>query len=122
MIRFSALARPLILNSLLVLCLVCCCTGARADDADWQAGVASVKGEALGDTIAYTRSLQDQLVGGAIGALAQMPPAKLAWGSGVASFAMNRRQFTDRGVILGVNPRGMVDRTVPVLRVDGPDG
>jgi hypothetical protein len=35
---------------------------------------------------------------------------------------MNRRQFTDRGVILGVNPRGLVDRSVPVLKVEGPDG
>src|SRR6185295_9076793 len=35
---------------------------------------------------------------------------------------MNRREFTPNGVILGVNPRGPVDRTVPVLRVDGADG
>lgn len=35
---------------------------------------------------------------------------------------MNRREFTPRGVILGVNPRGLVDRTVPVLRVDSADG
>ena len=32
------------------------------------------------------------------------------------------REFTDKGVILGVNPRGPVDRSVPVLRVDGADG
>src|SRR5437660_6025745 len=35
---------------------------------------------------------------------------------------MNRREFTPRGVILGVNPRGLVARSVPVLRVDSPDG
>src|SRR5215470_6762868 len=35
---------------------------------------------------------------------------------------MNRREFTPRGVILGVNPRGPVDRTVPVLRVDSAEG
>jgi hypothetical protein len=40
----------------------------------------------------------------------------------VAHFAMNRREFTPRGVILGVNPRGLVDRSVPVLRVDSADG
>ena len=32
---------------------------------------------------------------------------------------MNRREFTPKGVILGVNARGPVDRSVPVLRVDG---
>jgi neutral ceramidase len=35
---------------------------------------------------------------------------------------MNRREFTPTGVILGVNPRGLADRSVPVLRVDGADG
>lgn len=74
------------------------------------------------DTVAYTRSLQDKLVAVAEQALADMKPAKLSVGSGFASFMMNRRQFTEKGVILGVNPRGLVDRTVPVLRVDSPDG
>ncbi|MBL9202766.1 MAG: hypothetical protein JNL39_19790 [Opitutaceae bacterium] len=35
---------------------------------------------------------------------------------------MNRREFTERGVILGVNPRGPVDRSVPVLRIDSAEG
>jgi hypothetical protein len=35
---------------------------------------------------------------------------------------MNRREFTAKGVKLGVNPRGLVDRSVPVLRVDSTDG
>jgi hypothetical protein len=35
---------------------------------------------------------------------------------------MNRREFTAKGVILGVNPRGLVDRSVPVLRVDSAEG
>jgi len=41
---------------------------------------------------------------------------------GVVNFAMNRRESTTNGVILGFNPRGYVDRSVPVLRVDGADG
>ena len=32
------------------------------------------------------------------------------------------KEFTPRGVILGVNARGTADRSVPVLRVDTPDG
>ena len=44
-------------------------------------------------------------------------------GAGVVHFVMNRREFTiDRGVILGVNPRGLADRSVPVLRIDDPSG
>ncbi|HEY2589104.1 MAG TPA: neutral/alkaline non-lysosomal ceramidase N-terminal domain-containing protein [Tepidisphaeraceae bacterium] len=73
-------------------------------------------------TIEYTRWLIDRMVDVAAQALAQMEPATLSWSTGVANFVMNRREYTDKGVILGVNPRGPVDRSVPVLRVDGPDG
>jgi len=74
------------------------------------------------ETAAYTRSLQNKLIDVAHDALARMEPARLSWGTGVADFVMNRRQFTDKGIILGVNPRGLVDRSVPVLRIDSPDG
>jgi hypothetical protein len=82
-------------------------------------------GQAAGDvqrTVEYTRQLQDKLVTVVVQALAKREPAQLSWGSGVANFVMNRREFTPGGVILGVNPRGPADRTVPVLRVDGADG
>ena len=52
-----------------------------------------------------------------------MQSARLSWGTGVVHFVMNRREFTvDRGVILGVNPRGLADRSVPVLRIDDEGG
>jgi hypothetical protein len=35
---------------------------------------------------------------------------------------MNRREVTPKGIILGVNPTGLADRSVPVLRIDSPDG
>lgn len=73
-------------------------------------------------TVAYTRRLQQQIVELAERALADLAPARLSWGVGVAHFAMNRREFTTRGVRLGVNPRGHADRSVPVLRVDDADG
>jgi hypothetical protein len=73
-------------------------------------------------TVEYTRQLQDRLVEVVVQALARRDPARLSWGTGVANFVMNRREFTANGVILGVNPRGPADRTVPVLRVDDPDG
>jgi hypothetical protein len=70
-------------------------------------------------TVAYTKQLQDWVVQAVVEAAGKMQPAKLSWGMGVVHFVMNRREFTvERGVILGVNPRGLADRSVPVLRID----
>jgi hypothetical protein len=84
------------------------------------------EGKALADTertVAYTKGLQDKLVEVAADAAKKLSPARLSWGTGVVHFVMNRREFTtERGVILGVNPRGQADRSVPVLRIDGADG
>lgn len=73
-------------------------------------------------TIAYTRQLQERVVEAGVQALAGLRTARLSWGGGVIHFAMNRREFTPKGVILGVNPRGLADRGVPVLRIDDLDG
>ena len=73
-------------------------------------------------TVEYTKQLQDKVVEMVEKAAARLEPAQLSWGSGVAHFVMNRRQFTPAGVILGANPRSLADRSVPVLRVDAPDG
>lgn len=73
-------------------------------------------------TLEYTRQLQDKVVEVVVQAVSHLEPAKLSWGSGVAHFVMNRREFTPDGIILGVNPRGLADRSVPVLRVDDPNG
>lgn len=70
----------------------------------------------------YTRQLSERVVDTVSRALGTLRPARLSWGTGIIHFAMNRREFTPRGVILGVNPRGLADRGVPVLRVEGPDG
>jgi hypothetical protein len=72
--------------------------------------------------VEYTRWLQDRVVEVVQRATAELTPARLSWGVGVAPFVMNRREFTPSGVILGVNPRGLADRSVPVLRIDTPDG
>lgn len=73
-------------------------------------------------TVLYTRWLQDRLVDVVQHSLEKREAARISWGAGVANFVMNRREFTPGGVILGVNPRGPADRTVPVLRIDGADG
>jgi hypothetical protein len=73
-------------------------------------------------TVEYTRSLQDRVVEAVAQAAKRLRPASLSWGGGVVHFVMNRREFTPTGIILGVNPRGLADRSVPVLRIDGADG
>jgi neutral ceramidase len=73
-------------------------------------------------TAEYTRQLQDKVVDLVQRAVGRLEPARLSWGVGVCPFVMNRREFTADGVILGVNPRGPADRSVPVLRIDTPGG
>lgn len=70
----------------------------------------------------YNNILRQRMVELVVAALADLSPAQLSWATGVASFAINRREFTSGGVCIGLNPRGYVDRSVPVMRVDKPDG
>ncbi len=72
--------------------------------------------------VEYTRNLQKQLIGLILAALKTREPVRLSWGQGLVNFPMNRREWTPKGVILGVNPRGPADRTVPILRAESPDG
>jgi hypothetical protein len=67
--------------------------------------------------IDYTRNLQDKVVAVVEQATKNLETVELSWGSGVAHFVMNRREFTPDGVILGANPRGLADRGVPVLKI-----
>ena len=70
----------------------------------------------------YTRGLVGKIVVLVGEALADLRPARLSVGQGEAPFAMNRRKKTEKGYVIGVNPDGPTDHTVPVLRVDGEDG
>jgi len=74
---------------------------------------------------AYTEKLRGQLVDLAARAIADLSPARLSWGKGNAGdFVMNRRLIDSHGKCrgMGPNPEGPVDRDVPVLRIDRPDG
>jgi len=70
----------------------------------------------------YTRGLVDKVATLVGEALADLRPARLSAGQGEAPFATNRRLKTEKGYVIGVNPDGPTDHTVPVLRVDGADG
>lgn len=70
----------------------------------------------------YTEWLKSQVVETAVAALSDLKPATLGHDVGVAPFVMNRREPTPNGIVLGHNPSGPADRSVPVLRVTTPDG
>jgi hypothetical protein len=70
----------------------------------------------------YNRTLTDRLVAVIGGALGQLSAATLSFAQGEAGFTMNRREPTPKGVRIGVNPAGPVDRSVPVLKVAATDG
>jgi hypothetical protein len=70
----------------------------------------------------YSRELVRNLVAAVGAALGDLKPAEAAYGTGQAGFAANRREFTPKGVRIGVNPNGPVDHSVPVLRITTPDG
>lgn len=70
----------------------------------------------------YAATLTEKLIAVVGAALKDLAPADLWFGNGRAHFAINRRQSTPKGVIIGENPAGPTDPDVPVLKVAGPDG
>lgn len=85
-------------------------------------GMFALKDKELEAIRAYARKLQKQAVAVGLEALRKMEPARLSFGRGRATFAANRRVFRPTGVNFGVNPNGVTDLEVPVLRVDNGDG
>jgi hypothetical protein len=63
---------------------------------------------------AYTLQLEDKLVRVIGTALSRLQPARLSYARDEAGFAENRR--------VKFSPQGPVDRSVPLLRIDGSDG
>lgn len=70
----------------------------------------------------YRRVLARKLVDVVGAALGDLQPARVDFGSGTVGFAMNRRELKDGKVVIGVNPDGPMDHSVPVLRVTAPSG
>jgi len=70
----------------------------------------------------YARKLTEDLYTAIGGSLGDLKPATLAFGQSTAGFAINRREFTPKGVRLGLAPKGPVDHSVPVMSVRSEDG
>jgi Neutral/alkaline non-lysosomal ceramidase, N-terminal len=65
----------------------------------------------------YTDDLKRKLMQVMREAVKNLKPAELFHGVGEASFAMNRREPTPKGITNGKHPTGPVDHSVPVLKV-----
>ncbi len=70
----------------------------------------------------YLESLKKTLVELVGQSLERLQPARLSYSFARCSVAMNRRTPTATGFRNHPNPNGPVDHTVPILRVDNPDG
>jgi neutral ceramidase len=72
---------------------------------------------------AYSRQLHDATVEAVRKAKANLQPARIGIGTGIAHVNINRREYSqDRGWWLGYNPDGPSDKTVVVIRFDALSG
>jgi neutral/alkaline ceramidase-like enzyme len=70
----------------------------------------------------YYAQLPDRAAGAAMAALRALRPARAAAGAGESRVAVNRRERSPNGrMATGVNPDGVIDPQVFVLRIDGRD-
>ncbi len=82
----------------------------------------SMTDEQAKDVETYTNELADKIVQVIGDALAALAPARLSFGQTEALFAVNRRVPTPDGYVGGVNRSGPVNRSVPILVIDGARG
>jgi hypothetical protein len=71
----------------------------------------------------YRNTLMDSMAAVADDAVAGLQPARISYDTGKVDFSHNRREpVPGGGWTFGMDPKGPVDQTVPVLRVFGMDG
>jgi hypothetical protein len=72
--------------------------------------------------VRYSRKLADDIISVIDMAILDLKPANLSIAHCSAGFAINRRQTTEKGVVIGLNNDGPVDHDVPVLKVETAEG
>lgn len=73
--------------------------------------------------IAYSQRIIDEIVTVIGQAIADLQPGKLFLGEGQTSFAVNRRMLKEgKWTGFGVNPAGVVDHSLPILKVTDLNG
>jgi hypothetical protein len=88
-------------------------------------GIQVLPPDGLAKSIAYTRDLEQRMIRAADAALANLAPARLAWGADEAQFGFNRRENSEKDVVALRSTgklKGPFDPRVPVLAVRGADG
>jgi neutral ceramidase len=70
----------------------------------------------------YCQRLADDIMEVIDMAFNNLTSMQLSCGHGSVGFAINRREPTDKGVIIGLNPNGPVDHDVPVLKITDAGG
>lgn len=74
----------------------------------------------------WVAGLQEKIAGVVATAINRLAPSRLSWGSGTASFAVNRRENTPESTVPQARTAGTLkgphDHDVPVLAVRGTDG
>jgi neutral ceramidase len=71
----------------------------------------------------YVNSLVSRLIEVIEEAAGNLQPAVFYWGKGKVNFAVNRRERKADGKIeIGVNPEGVVDRSIGIVQVKTPEG
>ena len=79
--------------------------------------------EGTGALKRYYEQLPDRAASAAMMASKQLRPARVAVGTGESRVAVNRREKAPGGrMTTGVNPNGVMDPQVFVVRIDGQDG
>jgi hypothetical protein len=85
-------------------------------------GMFDLKGRDAEVVESYAKTLGKRLTALADQSLSNLQPAKFSFAHGRATFAANRRVFRSNGVQFGVNPDGLTDHDVTVLRIDSMEG
>ncbi|WP_339710644.1 neutral/alkaline non-lysosomal ceramidase N-terminal domain-containing protein [uncultured Kriegella sp.] len=68
----------------------------------------------LAEIAVYAIDLTDKLKKVALMAIQHIKPAYVSWGQGTVGFAVNRRT--------SINPKGVVDHSLPILKISDPNG
>lgn len=85
--------------------------------------IESYRGEGEDCVHAYVESLPFWAAGAARRAAASLQPVRVRAGVGASDIGINRDlQLSDGRIIVGCNPDGFADRSVPILRMDRLDG
>jgi neutral ceramidase len=66
--------------------------------------------------VSYSMELRSAVLNAVDTAFGNLTDGKIETGHGTAAFAINRRQASEKGVVIGLNPSGPVDHDVPVIK------